>query len=129
MKLFRELGWQQLVTQRRQQGDWNNDVGSINHPAGHLLDHYKRHGAPVKFHTEPWTIARTEATLKRGPHRSCHEHVQLLHEEFIGMINKSQWIMILPYSIAKNLPGLRLSPPGVVPQRDRRPRWIGDYSW
>ena len=27
------------------------------------------------------------------------------------------------------LEGLRLSPPGVIPQRDRRPRWICDYTW
>ena len=32
-------------------------------------------------------------------------------------------------SAVKDLPGLRLSPPGVVPQRNRRPRWICDYSW
>ena len=44
------------------------------------------------------------------------------------MINKEKWI-ILPYSVAKKLPGLRLSPPGVVSQRGRRPRWIVDYSW
>ena len=107
IKLFRELGWQQLVTQRRQRGDWNSNVGSIHHPAVRLLDHYKRHGAPVKIRTKPWTLARIEAALERGPHRSCHEHVQFLHEEFINMINKSQCWIILPYSIAKNLPGLR----------------------
>ena len=44
------------------------------------------------------------------------------------MIQKQQWV-ILPLSVASSLPGLRLSPPGVIPQRDRRPRWIGDYSW
>ena len=44
------------------------------------------------------------------------------------MIRKEQWV-ILPFAIAKTLPGLRLSPPGVIPQRDRRPRWICDYSW
>ena len=27
------------------------------------------------------------------------------------------------------LPGLRLSPPGVKVERDRRPRWLGDYSY
>ena len=27
------------------------------------------------------------------------------------------------------MPGLRLSPPGVKVERDRRPRWIGDYSF
>ena len=44
------------------------------------------------------------------------------------MIPKGQWT-ILPYSSIKHLPGLRLSPPGCVPQRDRRPRWICDYSF
>ena len=31
--------------------------------------------------------------------------------------------------VAKGLPGLRLSPPGVKVERDRRPRWLGDYSF
>ena len=44
------------------------------------------------------------------------------------MISKGQWL-VLPYSSIKNLPGLWLSPPGVVPQRNRRPRWIWYYSW
>lgn len=44
------------------------------------------------------------------------------------MINKGQWV-ILPASIACKLRNLRISPPGVVPQRDRRPRWICDYTW
>ena len=54
--------------------------------------------------------------------------MEFLKEEFKDMINKGQWI-ILPHSKVKELPGLRLSPPGVVPQRDRRPCWIVDYSW
>jgi hypothetical protein len=44
------------------------------------------------------------------------------------MINKGQWI-VLPFSAVQHLPGLRVSPPGVVPQHERRPRWICDYSW
>ncbi len=44
------------------------------------------------------------------------------------MINKGQWI-VLPYSEVTHLPGLCISPPGVIPQRDRQPRWIVDYSW
>ena len=31
--------------------------------------------------------------------------------------------------MAKQLNNLRISPPGVVPQRGRRPRWICDYTW
>jgi hypothetical protein len=44
------------------------------------------------------------------------------------MIEKNQWIVI-PYEQAKSLPHLRISPIGVVPQRDRRPRTIVDYSF
>jgi hypothetical protein len=44
------------------------------------------------------------------------------------MIEKGQWIM-LPADQARKLPNLRISPIGVVPQRDRRPRTIVDYSF
>ena len=44
------------------------------------------------------------------------------------MILHHQWI-VLPYNEVKHFPGLRLSPIGVVPQRDRRPRTIVDYSF
>ena len=44
------------------------------------------------------------------------------------MINKGQW-MVLPAKDVQHLPGLLLSPPGVVPQRGRRSRWICDYRW
>jgi hypothetical protein len=44
------------------------------------------------------------------------------------MMQKGQWIL-LPYALVKDLPNLRLSPLGVVPQRDRRPRVIVDYTF
>jgi hypothetical protein len=45
------------------------------------------------------------------------------------MIEKNQWL-VLPYKQVKALlPHLRISPIGVVPQRDRRPRTIVDYSF
>ena len=44
------------------------------------------------------------------------------------MVAKGQWVVLL-YSVAQWLPGLRLSPPGVKIERDRRPRWLGDYSF
>ena len=37
--------------------------------------------------------------------------------------------MVLPYSVDKRLPGLKLSPPGVKVERDRRPHWLGDCSY
>jgi hypothetical protein len=36
------------------------------------------------------------------------------------MFEKGQWIA-LPFDQVKDLPNLRISPIGVVPQRDRRP--------
>ena len=66
--------------------------------------------------------------MKRGAHKSCYDYVEFLEEEFQDMIAKGQW-MVLPYKAVRDMPGLRLSPPGVIPQRDRRPQWIVDYSW
>ena len=44
------------------------------------------------------------------------------------MIAKGKWLLP-PVHTVKDLPGLRLSPPVVIPQRDRHPRWIYNYSW
>ena len=44
------------------------------------------------------------------------------------MIQKGQWT-ILPFSVVEHFVDLQVSPPGVVPQHDRRPRWIVDYSF
>ena len=44
------------------------------------------------------------------------------------MINKGHWT-VLPADLLATEPALRLSPLGVVPQRDRRPRTICDYTF
>ena len=59
-----------------------------------------------------WMEGERQAALKQGPHRSATEHTLFLRKEFASMIEKGQWV-VLPYSVAKGLPGLRLSPPGV----------------
>jgi hypothetical protein len=51
-----------------------------------------------------------------------------MRQEFSEMTKAGQWI-VLPYSAVRLLPNLRLSPTGVVPQRDRRPRPIVDYTY
>lgn len=124
--LLRELGWRRFVKHRRQRGD----IGSLNfpHPAMHTLHHYKHHGVPVRLSTPAWSKQRLEAALARGAHRSCFDYLDFLKGEFVEMIRKSQWV-VLPYDEVKHLPYLRVSPPGVIPQRERRPRWIVDYSY
>jgi len=44
------------------------------------------------------------------------------------MVKKGQW-MVLPYDDVKHIPNLRISPLGIVPQRDRRPQTIADYTY
>lgn len=125
--LLRRLGWAGLIARRRPRDDFSS-LADISHPARRLLSIYKSRGAPVRFSTAPWTPALLKRAISRGPHKSCHDHIAFLHDEFFDMINRGQWI-ILPYTEIAHLPGLRISPPGVVPQRERRPRWICDYSW
>jgi Reverse transcriptase (RNA-dependent DNA polymerase). len=109
---------------------YRKDLAALpfNHPAKRLLKLYRSHGVPVKLSSKPWSEAKLHQALMRGPHKSCRDYHQFLSDEFVDMINKGQWT-ILPYSLVKQFTNLRLSPPGVVPQRDRRPRWIVDYSF
>jgi hypothetical protein len=44
------------------------------------------------------------------------------------MIHKGQWT-VLPVLLVLGEPQLRLSHLGVVPQQDRRPRTISDYTF
>ena len=126
--LLSRVGWQEFVRHRRGRGDFTSLDNIKNHPARKLLLDMKHNGVPVQFTTPPWSRQRVDEALKRGPHKSCNEHIDFLQEEFIDMIKKGQWA-ILPESVALQLEGLRVSPPGVVPQRDRRPRWICDYTF
>ena len=125
--LLQQLGWNDLVKSRRGPGDFTA-LSNVHHDARRLLRHYKYHGAPVKFSTPAWSRRKLHRALRRGPHRSCRDYLDFLNDEFIEMVARGQWL-VLPYSAVKNLPGLRASPPGVVPQHGRRPRWIVDYTF
>ena len=120
-KLFESLGWETLVTQRRGRGDLTN-MNQVQHPAQRLLRHLASKGAPA------WPASRLQQAVRRGPHKSCRDQEPFLRSEFADFVDKSHWI-VLPLSVAQNIPGLRLSPPGVVPQRGRRARLIADLSF
>ena len=77
---------------------------------------------------EKWTEGERQAALKRGPHQSATEHAPFLREELASMAEKGNWV-VLPYLAAKRLPGLRVVPPGLKLERDRRPCWLGDYCY
>jgi hypothetical protein len=73
--------------------------------------------------------ARKENTsFEQRPHASAINHVEFLRDEFVNMTDKGQWV-VLPARLVLNQTNLRLSPLDVVPQRDRRPRTISEYSF
>lgn len=122
--LVRRLGWEKFVRERRGKGDLTN-MDDVKHPAKAILRHLSRLGAPAVMADKPWTPTKLRQALHRGPHKSCHDHHDFLAEEFADFVEKGHWV-VLPFDVAEHLPGLCLSPPGVVPQHERL---IADLSW
>ena len=127
-----DVGFEQLVRERRKRSNFHPQVKKLRHKAARLLDHLHKRGANVTLSTPPWDDARLEATMQRGPHKSAVEYVDFLQEELLDFVQKGFW-MILPVRLLKKYnmiyKSLRVSPMGVVPQRARRPRIIVDYSF
>jgi len=126
-QLFQKLGFARLVELRRGRGDLT-DFSKITHKAKRLLQHLKARGAPVPLATPPWSTERCQEAIERGPHHSAYEHQEFLQTEMASMIEAAQWLL-LPAELALQLPNLRVSPMGVIPQPSRRPRTIVDYTW
>ena len=91
---------------------------------------YKEAEVPVVPTPEriPWNQGKRDTALARGCHKSALEHIDFLRTKFTDMIKHKQWVL-LPADLVMNQPNLQLSPLGVVPQRDRRPRTISNYSY
>ena len=104
------------------------DTSKLPHPAAGFLFRARRAGVPVLQSTLPWTLEELDAAVERGPHQSAKADVSFMRDEISAMSDAGQWL-IVPYRCVRNLPGLRLSPSGVVPQRNRRARPIIDYTY
>jgi hypothetical protein len=121
--------WEEFVAHcKNPQGDLHPDVKTLPHRAAHLIGTLWRTGATVAMKTEPWSMQRKVEALKRGSHQSANLHQDFLCEEFVDMIHKGQWVL-LPAHLVMDKTNLRIIPLGVVPQRDRRPQTICDYSF
>ena len=78
--------------------------------------------------TPPWTLAQRDTAVRRGPHQSSIQYRAFLRDELADMVERATWI-VLPYHQLRHMRNLRISPMGVVPQHERRPRPIVDYSF
>ena len=120
--------WSEFISKQRGQREIPSAVSQLPHPAAPLLSRIGSTGVPVLLNTTPWTPAQKLVAITRGSHQSAKLHMDFLREEMADMVDQQFWVVI-PYDLVANHPNLRLSPMGVVPQRDRRDRPIVDYSF
>jgi hypothetical protein len=86
-------------------------------------------GVPAPSTAAPWTFHQKDEAYHRGPHPSAATHyAAFLLEDMYDYVHRGYWI-VLPYEAVRHLPHLKLAPSGVVPQRERRPWPIKDYSY
>jgi len=120
--------WPRFVHQHTGRSHISRRVRRLKHRASRYLDRLRRQGAAAKVLDPAWSEAKLLEKLARGPHKSAVEHVEFVRDEMANFCEKGFWT-VLPYDLVKDRPGFRLSPLGVIPQRDRRPRLIVDLSF
>jgi hypothetical protein len=82
----------------------------------------------VEFTTIEWDQARLESAREWGSHALAFKYLGFVEHEMCDFCYKGFWV-ILPYELARHIPGLCLSLLGVVPQRERCPCIIVDYTF
>ena len=127
-KLDAGMSFYELCRQHRGPSCLSPEIPKLPHAAAGYLQRLRRHGAPVVQSTPPWTLEQLDAAVARGPHLSSRMHAEFLRNDMCEMVERGIW-MVLPYRCVRHLRGLRVAPMGVVPQRNRRPRPIVDYTY
>ena len=127
-RLASSTSFEEFIRNYQGPSDFHQEVSSIKHPAALLLDNYRLNGVPLETPSEPWSLKQKREALLRGAHKSLYEYQEFVRGEFVDFINKKFWV-VLPAQDIIHLKELRLSPLGVVPQNERRPRLICDYTY
>ena len=86
-------------------------------------------GAPCVTSSAPWSLQHKDHCVQRGSHPSARVvFADFLQDEMLDMVRRQYWTVV-PYKAVRHLPQLKISPAGVIPQRNRRPRTIIDYTF
>ena len=120
--------WSSFFHKIKGRSNFQPEVHGLPHQAAPLISSYAKKGVPVVLSSEPWSTARKDAAIQRGNHPSVLAFADFVKEEMLDMRRKGIFV-ILPYKLLRDRPELRISPLGCVPQRDRRPRIINDYTF
>jgi hypothetical protein len=82
---------------------------------------------PKFLATLPWPITVLDQVYEREAHvLASKHHAQFLIEDMFDYVQMGYWA-VLSYQAVRHIPELRLSPSGVVPQKEHHPRPIMDY--
>ena len=127
-KLLEYGSWDRLFHEVKGRSNFTAHLDHLPHRAAALLHRYARTGVPVVVHSPPWTTQQKDSAMTRGNHPSVQAFQDFVLEEMLDMRKKGIFLL-LPYELLKNHPSLRISPLGCVPQRERRPRIINDYTF
>jgi hypothetical protein len=95
--------------------------------------------ATVEMIAEKWStgdqsrstlsLEHKDEEVRRGSHPSAAIlYKEFLNTEMLEMVCHGYWIVV-PYSAIRHLFALKISPAGVVPQGNRRPQTIVDYTY
>jgi len=77
--------------------------------------------------TSSWTPKHKDECVAYGCHKSAEMHKEFIREEMADFIENGFWV-VLPYSIAEDLPGSAHSPLEPKEERDCRARLVVDHS-
>lgn len=127
MLVWRE-GWSALMKSCRARGDFAA-LDNVAHPAQRLLVLCKYRGVPVKLKTPAWTRAQCQAALKRGPHKSCADHINFLEEEFVDMVKRGSGLSCPPQSLCPCLVSACLLLGWSPSTAASRAGWGTTYTW
>jgi hypothetical protein len=95
--------WHKFIDSIRGPPDIHDQVGTLPHPAGRLLDHLQKHGAWVPLSNGPWSEPRRNQAIRRGPHKSAYDYVPFVCQEILDFQAQGYWT-VLPYPAVCHLP-------------------------
>ena len=123
------LGWDRYFKTAQQPLCLNDGFSKWHHRATPLLRQILHNGAPVVNSGPPWSMKQKLAAIQRGSHPSAKLlYRDFLHSEMAEMVRRGYWTVV-PFNAIRHLPQLKISPAGVVPQRNRRHRTIIDHTF
>jgi len=120
--------WEAFVLDIQGSSYLSSRLDNLQHPAADLLKQMRDKGVPVPMDTSSWTPKHKDDCVAYGCHKSAEMYKEFIREEMADFIKKGFWV-VLPYSIAKDLPNSAYSPLGTKEEHDHRARLVVDHSW